>query len=143
MVTPTPVDGNVAGLDGDDDVVAFSDEARRAAPHTLANFARSNLILTQDDLAALPKVRNGLLEAWEAAIRMVEVDEWDNKVEEVGNPKPQATKRVTVEADYFVRGPPPRGGGGSASWPARVNQPASHLTSHLANHHCSVHACLP
>ena len=34
----------------------------------------------------------------------------------------------------------PRGGGGfSAGRPARASQPASHL----ANHHCFVHACLP
>ena len=75
---------------------------RCAAPHTHANFARLDFILTQDDLAALPKVRNGLLEAREAAVRMVEVDDSDDEVEEVGNPQPQATKQVRVEADYFV-----------------------------------------
>ena len=35
------------------------------------------------------------------------------------------------------------GGGGSAGRPASASQPPSHLASHLANHHCFVHACLP
>ena len=59
----TLVDSEVAGLDTDDDVVAFCEEVRRAAPHTHSNFTRLNFILTQDDLAALPKVPNVLLEA--------------------------------------------------------------------------------
>ena len=98
----TPVDGQVAGLDVDDDVVAFFEEVRRAAPHTTANFAWLDFILTQDDLAALPNAPNGLVEAREAAVKMVEVDDSDDEVEEVGNPQPQATKQVMVEADYFV-----------------------------------------
>ena len=71
----TPVDGQVAGLDADDDVVAFFEQVRHAALHTLANFARLDFILTQDDLTALPKVPNGLLEAREATVRMVEIDD--------------------------------------------------------------------
>ena len=92
----------MAGLDVDDDVVAFFEEVRRAAPPTPTNFARLDFILTQDDLAALPKVPNDLLEAREAAVRMVEVDDSDDEVDEVGNPQPHATKHVRVQADYFV-----------------------------------------
>ena len=94
----TPVDGQVAGLDADDDVVAFFEEVRRAAPHTPANFARLDFILTQDHLAALRNVPKGLVEACEAAVKIVEVDHSDDEVEEVGNPQPQATKQVRVEA---------------------------------------------
>ena len=98
----TPLDGKVAGFDADDDVVAFFEEMRRAVPHTAANFARLDFTVNQDDLAALLNVPNGLLEAREAAVRMVEVDDSDDEVEEVGNPQPLATKQVRVEADYFV-----------------------------------------
>ena len=75
----------MAGLDNDDDVVAFFEEVRHAARHTPANFARLDFILTQDDLVALPKVLNGLLEAREAAVRMLEIDDSDDEVEEVGS----------------------------------------------------------
>ena len=74
-----PVDGQVAGLDADDDVVAFVEQVRHAARHTLANFARLAFILTQDDLTGLPKVPNGLLEAREATVRMVEIDDSDDE----------------------------------------------------------------
>ena len=55
------------------------------ADATPANFARLDFILTQDDLVALPKVLNGLLEAREAAVRMLEIDDSDDEVEEVGS----------------------------------------------------------
>ena len=98
----TPVDGQVAGLDADDDVVAFFEEVRCAAPHTPANFARLDFILIQDDLVALPNVPNGWVEAREATVRMVEVGDSDDEVDEVGNPQPEATKQVRVEAYYLL-----------------------------------------
>ena len=79
-------------------MVAFSEEVRRAAPHTPGNLARLHFILTHNDLDARPKVPNGLLEAQKADVRMFEVDDSDDNVEEVGSPQPKATTHVSVEA---------------------------------------------